>query len=109
MRDHDYARAREHGRTLRAAGLTLLVAPEPGGHEVNYAPAWAVLFLGTLRQEAKANGRGLVTKNVVAALHRDYRYGPPPPELLVRIDELRAFAVLRGWTYSRGLWSPRSL
>jgi len=104
MREHEYMRSGEHTRTLRAAGFTILVAPQAARNEVVYAPTWAVVLLATLRQEARENNRGLSTVTVRERLLLDPRFGPPSPALLARIDELRAFAVLRGWSCSRGMW-----
>ena len=104
MRDGGYMRCNPHTSTLRAAGFTILMAPQPAGNEVVYAPTWAVVLLSSLRQEAKANGEKLRTSKVRDLLHRDPRFGPPDPELIARIDQLRAFAVLRGWRYRSGMW-----
>lgn len=105
MREGDYMRCSPHTRMLRDSGLTILMAPQPYGNEVVYAPTWAVILMATLRQEASVDKQKLRTAQVMKLLRSDHRFGPPAPALLARIDELRAFAVLRGWRYSRGMWN----
>jgi hypothetical protein len=105
MQDHDYTRSREHTGALRAAGITILQAPEPQGNEVVYAPAWAVLLVTSLRQTAKEERQRLRNAYVRAKIVAHPHFTPhPPAALLERIDTLRAFAALRGWRYQAGMW-----
>lgn len=104
MSEHHYKRCVEHTRMLRDSGLTILVAPQPAGNEVSYAPSWAVVLMTRLRQEARENRRKLHTAQVLDLLRQDHRFGPPDPALIARIEELSAFAALRGWRHQNGMW-----
>jgi hypothetical protein len=90
---------------LRDADVPVILAPQPAGNEVVFAPSWAVLQLAALREAGHQNGRRLSSREVYAALQTDPRHGPAPAALLTRLEELRAFAGLRGWTYRNGMWS----
>ncbi len=89
---------------LRAADIPILSGPQPGGNEVLFAPTWAVSLVQARREEHHRACKRLYTKDAVPLLKADPRYGPAPAALLARLDELRAFAVLRGWRYAHGCW-----
>lgn len=104
LQDHNYIRCGEQTRFLRRADIAMPLAPQPSGNEVYFGPAWAVVLVSTLRQEAKQAKKRLVLAHVAELLQTTKNYGPTPPELLARLEELRAFAVLRGWRYEHGMW-----
>lgn len=104
LKDHNYIRCGEQTRHLRAADIEMLLAPQPSGNEVYFGPAWAVVLITTLRQEATETQRHLKWAHVVELLRTNKNYGPTPPALVARLEELRAFAVLRGWRYQHGMW-----
>jgi hypothetical protein len=105
--EHGYARCGSNTVMLRKAGVDLRLAPSAHANEVWYAPAWAVLRLDELRQQATRSARRLYGTHVEQALRSNPRFGPPPEALLARLDELRAFAVLRGWRLTSGTWNTR--
>jgi hypothetical protein len=108
MRAYDYVRCTGYGGLLRQAEVTLLDAPQPAGNEVAYAPGWAVVMSKTFYEENRGRRQAQPRSTLYARIRQDPRYGPPPPALLTRLDELRAFAALRGWSYSCGMWSPQA-
>jgi len=104
LKDHNYIRCGEQTRYLREAELTMMMAPQPSGNEVYYGPAWAVVLITALRHEAKEAQQRLTVVHVAELLRTSKSYGPVPPELITRLEALRAFAVLRGWRYEHGMW-----
>lgn len=103
LQDHNYIRICGASQPLRDAGIMILMAPQPNGNEIMFAPAWAVVLLKELREAATIKSRRLPRKQV-EVLKTSRRNVPPPPELLARLDELRAFAALRGWRFEHGMW-----
>lgn len=101
---HDFVRCGEQSKSLRAAGIPILRGPQPGGNEVVFAPAWAVERFDAFRLQRRREGRRVISREVSDLLKEDPRYGPAPSALLARMDELRAFAVLRGWQLRHGSW-----
>ena len=104
LTEHDYIRCGRHTVMLRIAGVQLLLAPQPKGNEVFYCPGWAVRKLVLLREQATAAERRLYGSYVEQALRSDVSYGPPSADLLARLDGLRAYAILRGWRLTSGMW-----
>lgn len=104
LKDHNYIRCGEQTPYLREADIEMPLAPQPSGSQVYFGPAWAVVLINALRQEAKRDQRRLVTRHVVELLTTSTNYGPTPPELLARFEELRAYAALRGWRFQHGMW-----
>jgi len=102
--DHNYIRCGDVMPWLRLTDIRILNAPQPGGYEVPFAPAWAVSMLKEARLEAKESQRRLSKKQAAKLLESSHQNRPPPAALVARLDELRAFAVLRGWSYAHGSW-----
>lgn len=102
---HGFVRCGPHSKLLRAAGIPVLLGPQPQGNEVVFAPDWAVLKVTALREQSWRDNSRLRSLDAATILQADSRYGPPPAALLDRLDELRAFAVLRGWRMQYGTWS----
>lgn len=105
LREHGYIRCGAHSRSLLEAGIEIVLAPQPAGNEVVFAPAWAVILLADLRRTSRAAGRRVPRKEVMQLLAPTREHLKQAPQaLLDRMEELRAFAALRGWKYSRGMW-----
>ena len=102
--DHNYIRCGDQSRHLRAADIAMVLAPQPSGSEALYGPAWAIVLIKALQQEAKDSGRRLRIAHVAEILKSSTSYSPTPAELLARFEELRAFAALRGWRFQHGTW-----
>lgn len=98
LAEASYDRSFGFTSTLRKAEIPIILAPVRGGCEVPYAPKWAIEQMGVLRQH------GLPTLTIIERLERDSRLEPPPAVLVERLEELRAFALLRGWRLVGWRW-----
>lgn len=99
--EHGFGRAISHTGDIRRSGLPILFAPISKTYDVTYGPKWAVAYSASLcAQKVKPAER---YERIRAAAAK--RPEPlVPPELLERIDMLKAFAILSGWKYERGTW-----
>ena len=98
LAEHNYVRAFDTTRSLRAAGIPLITGPQTAGGEAYYAPQWAIDIWTDGRK------RGARTSSTRERLRADARNAPVPPALLERLDTLRSFAILRGWQFRHGAW-----
>ena len=107
LREHGYVRTTGYTEMLRAAGIALVSAPQPHGNEVTYTPGWAMAMLMSIRKQAKDEKRSLARGEITRRLatYCEARTEvDPPPTLTARLDELRTFATLQGWSWERGMW-----
>lgn len=104
LKEHNYVRCRDQAQHLRAADIPMLFAPQPHGTEVSFGPIWAIALIKSLRNEAQESGRRITRKQMAETLRTCATNAPPPPGLINRFDELRAYAVLRGWRFQHGMW-----
>jgi hypothetical protein len=99
LREHQYERSLDATVALKKAGVAMLMGAQTSGGEANYAPKWAI----DAWKEARRL-RTLKPSEVQALIREDARNVAPSPELTARLDELRAFAALRGWRFQYGTW-----
>lgn len=78
----------------------MVMGPQLAGGEANYVPEWALLTWENARWQSPRPMPSTVQK----AIRLDARNTEPPATLTVRLDTLRAFALLRGWRFERGTW-----
>ena len=103
-REHSYVRCGEQTRYLREAEITMFLIPQLSGAEAYVGPAWAVAIIKSFQEERARCNRRFPIKHVAGLLSTSPHNLPPPPAFLSRIEELRAFAVLRGWEFKHGMW-----